>query len=75
MNQPPDSAKKHQKFEDDMKRLHGEIERYLYAAEVACPNFDLMLLGNVTIICKKPCAFMKGTCTLPEFRAAMHDQP
>jgi hypothetical protein len=35
-NNPPDSAKKHQSFQENMKRLHGEIERMVYAAEIAC---------------------------------------
>jgi hypothetical protein len=32
----PDSAKKHQSFQENMKRLHGEIERMVYAAEISC---------------------------------------
>ena len=35
-NNSPDSAKKHQSFQENMKRLHGEIERMIYAAEIAC---------------------------------------
>ena len=32
----PDSVIKHQKFEDLMKRYHGQMESALYAAEQLC---------------------------------------
>jgi len=32
----PDSVMRHQKFEDLMKRYHGQMESALYAAEQAC---------------------------------------
>lgn len=38
MNDCPDSVKKFQGFEENMKRLYGEIDRMVYAAEQACPK-------------------------------------
>ena len=57
----PDSAKKHQSFEENMKRLHAEIERFTYAAEIACPvtdRDDCCVIGqsNETSKCNA-CAF------------------
>ena len=54
---PPDSAKKHQTFEENMKRLHSEIERMVYSAEIACA---------------KP-GFVSGYCTHCAFNVHISD--
>lgn len=36
MTTPNDSARHLQRFEDTMAKYHGEIERLVYAAEIAC---------------------------------------
>ena len=41
MTDNPDSVIKHQKFEDLMKRYHGQMENALYAAETICPTYPI----------------------------------
>jgi hypothetical protein len=38
MSDKPDSVMKHEKFEDLMKRYHGQMDSALYAAECACSS-------------------------------------
>jgi hypothetical protein len=35
---PPDSARHLQTFTDTMRKYHGNLEFYIYAAEQACPT-------------------------------------
>ena len=73
--QAPDSAKKHQSFEENMKRLHAEMERMLYAAEIACMHTreSQMIPGH----CR--CPFIPDTdlhvCPLPKLRSLIGKHP
>ena len=72
--QAPDSAKKHQSFEENMKRLHAEIERMVYSAEIACPK----IAGPFKAIyeCRdENCAFRQRYCTLVCLRSDIGDHP
>jgi hypothetical protein len=53
-HQKSDSVRHTIAFSETMKRLHGEIERYLYSAEIVCGN-----LGDE--ICKESeCSFFRA---------------
>jgi len=61
-----DSAKKHQSFQENMIRLYGEIERYFYAAEIAC--VDRLHCNRCPFKRKYPDPKGKGVCIIPELR-------
>lgn len=77
----PDSAKKHQSFQENMKRLYGEIERMVYAAEIACPNVGAGRCpaagGKTTMDKKQLCPFREihpeWWCGLPALREVLGD--
>jgi hypothetical protein len=54
------SVRKFQSLQENMTRLHGEIERMTYAAEIACRKdcYD----GGFS------CPFWRGMCILPKVR-------
>jgi hypothetical protein len=57
-------------FQETMKRLHGEIERMLYAAEIACP------FKKVPYCDAKDCAFIQRhghSCTVQRMRNLIGD--
>jgi hypothetical protein len=55
----PDSVIKNEKFEDLMKRYHGQMENALYAAEQACPQPDAIGIHACGII---SCPFHRWRC-------------
>jgi hypothetical protein len=59
-----------QPFPDTMKRLHGEIERMIYSAEILCMEGGY---GNGTCS-EETCGFHKrGFCKLIELRDLIGD--
>jgi hypothetical protein len=65
-----DSARHLQRFEDTLAKYYGEIERLVYAAEIACPY-----TGDIGAIqkCRKPCTFRTSWCTLYTIRKTLGD--
>jgi hypothetical protein len=46
-----DSVRHLERFDDSMRRYHGDIERNVYAAEILCGG---------TVMCAKSCPFHGG---------------
>ena len=70
-----DSVRRFVPLQETMKRLHGEIERYVFAAEIACGGMDDPICRETT------CPFLQSPtlehpvdcCTLVKIRELVPD--
>lgn len=69
----PDSVMKHEKFQDLMRRYHGQMENALYAIEQLCPHKNPdKEMGEECYSC--PNLYGDGVyCSIPIIRDAIGD--